>query len=59
VNTRVPDPFTDEELGAMSKEQARGLLSEVSRARRREDLDAETRKRLSDDFNRILEHLKQ
>ena len=59
VNTRVPDPFTDEELAAMSKEQARGLLSEVSRARRREDLDAETRKRLSDDFNRILEHLKQ
>ncbi len=59
ANTRVPDPFTDEELAAMSKEQARGLLSEVSRARRREDLDAETRKRLSDDFNRILEHLKQ
>ena len=59
VNARVPDPFTDEELAAMSKEQARGLLSEVSRARRREDLDAETRKRLSDDFNRILEHLKQ
>lgn len=59
ANTRVPDPFTDEQLAAMSKEQARGLLSEVSRARRREDLDADTRKRLSDDFNRILEHLKQ
>jgi len=59
ANTRVPDPFSDEQLAAMSKEQARGLLSEVSRARRREDLDADTRKRLSDDFNRILEHLKQ
>jgi hypothetical protein len=55
----VPDPFTDDELNAMSKETARGLLSEVSRARRREDLDAETRKRLSDDFNRILERLKK
>jgi len=59
ANTRVPDPFTDEELAAMSKETARGLLSEVSRARRREDLDADTRKRLSDDFNRILERLKK
>lgn len=59
ANTRVPDPFTDDELNAMSKETARGLLSEVSRARRREDLDADTRKRLSDDFNRILERLKK
>jgi hypothetical protein len=43
----------------MSKEEARTLLSDISKARRRTDLDADTRKRLSDDFNRILEHLRK
>ncbi len=58
-NTRVPDAFTDEQLAAMSKEEARTLLSDISKARRREDLDADTRKRLQDDFSRILEHLRK
>jgi hypothetical protein len=38
----------------MSKEEARTLLSEISKARRRNELDADTRKRLADDFQRIL-----
>ena len=59
ANTAIPDPFTDEQLAAMSKEQARALLSDISRARRRQDVDAEVRKRLTDDFQRILEHLKK
>jgi hypothetical protein len=59
ANTAVPEAFTDEQLGAMSKEEARTLLSDISKARRRTDLDADTRKRLSDDFNRILEHLRK
>lgn len=59
ANLRVPDPFTDEALAAMSKDEARALLSDVSKARRRADLDAETRQRLGDDFNRILERLRK
>lgn len=59
ANTAIPDPFTDEQLAGMSKEQARALLSDISRARRRQDVDAEVRKRLTDDFQRILEHLKK
>jgi hypothetical protein len=59
ANIRVPDAFTDEQLAAMSKEEARTLLSDISKARRREDLDADTRKRLQDDFSRILEHLRK
>lgn len=59
ANTAVPDAFTDEQLAAMSKEEARTLLSEISKARRRNELDADTRKRLADDFQRILEHLKK
>ena len=59
ANLIIPDPFTDEQLKAMSKEEARTLLSEISKARRRNELDAETRKRLTDDFQRILDHLKK
>ena len=59
ANTAVPDAFTDEQLAAMSKEEARTLLSEISKARRRNELDAETRKRLAEDFQRILDHLKK
>lgn len=42
----------------MTRDQARGLLAEFSRAKRRADLDAETRKRIDTDFNRILDYLK-
>ena len=58
ANSVVPDSFTDEELRAMTRDQARGLLADFSRAKRRQDLDAETRKRIDDDFKRILEFLK-
>ena len=59
ANTAIPEPFTDEQLAAMSKEEARALLSDISRARRRQDVDADVRKRLTDDFQRILDHLKK
>jgi hypothetical protein len=58
ANAQVPNSFTDEELRAMTRDQARGLLAEFSRAKRRADLDAETRKRIDTDFNRILDYLK-
>jgi hypothetical protein len=43
----------------MSKEELRTLLSDISKARRRKDLDSETLKRLADDFDRILQQLKK
>ncbi len=58
ANAQVPPTFSDEELRAMTRDQARGLLADFSRAKRRADLDAETRKRIDTDFNRILDHLK-
>lgn len=57
ANLAVPEPFSDEELKAKSKEEARALLSELAKAKNRPDLDAETRKRVSADFKRVLDHL--
>jgi len=59
ANTPVPDPVTDAQLSAMSKEELRTLLSDISKARRRKDLDSDTLKRLADDFDRILQQLKK
>jgi len=58
ANAQVPPSFSEEELRAMTRDQARGLLADFSRAKRRADLDAETRKRIDADFNRILDYLK-
>jgi hypothetical protein len=58
ANTVIPDSFTDEELRAKTRDQARGLLADFSKAKRRADLDAATRKRLDADFQRILDYLK-
>ena len=58
ANAQVPPTFSDEELRAMTRDQARGLLADFSRAKRRADLDAETRKRIDADFNRILDYLR-
>jgi hypothetical protein len=58
ANLTVPDTITDEQLKAMSKPELRAKLSEFAVAARRQDLDAETRARLSADFNRILNALK-
>ena len=57
ANLAIPEPFSDEELKAKSKEEARALLSELAKAKNRPDLDAETRKRVSADFKRVLDHL--
>jgi hypothetical protein len=58
ANLTVPDTITDEQLKTMGKPELRAKLSEFAVAARRQDLDAETRARLSADFNRILNALK-
>lgn len=58
ANAQIPSTFTDEELRAMTRDQARGLLSDFAKAKGRADLDEATRKRLQTDFNRILDYLK-
>jgi hypothetical protein len=54
----IPDAFTDTELAALSKPEAKELLARVARAKLRKDLDEVTTTRLRDDLYRILEHLK-
>jgi hypothetical protein len=58
ANLTVPDTISDEQLKTMSKPELRAKLSEFAVAARRQDLDADTRARLSADFNRILNALK-
>ena len=42
----------------MSKSEANALLAKVAKARKRTDLDEETKARLKVDFDRILTHMK-
>jgi hypothetical protein len=50
--------ITDEEIKAMSKEELQLRLSEIANARRRQDLDEETRARIANDFKRVLDALR-
>ena len=54
----MPEPFTDTELASLSKPEANALLEKVARAKLRNDLDDETKKRLRTDLYRILDHMK-
>ena len=54
----IPESPTDNELAAMSKSEANALLAKVAKARKRTDLDEETKSRLKVDFDRILTHMK-
>ncbi|MCH2145544.1 MAG: hypothetical protein MK082_10450 [Phycisphaerales bacterium] len=54
----VPEILTDTELAALSKPEAQEELKRVSMARRRTDLDEETKAALRTYFDRILEHMK-
>lgn len=54
----VPGPISDEELKALSKEELQLRLSEIANARRRQDLDEDTRKRIAEDFQRVLAALR-
>lgn len=58
ANARVPDPFSDDQLKTMSRDERRALLAEIAKAKRRSDLDSDTAKRLNDDFQRVLEALR-
>jgi hypothetical protein len=57
-NLVIPDPISDDELKSMTKEQLRGRLGEIAKARNREDIEPEVKARLNDDFKRILDQLK-
>ena len=54
----IPESPTDNELAAMSKSEAKALLTKVAEARQMKDLDEETKNRLKVDFDRILTHMK-
>ncbi|MFO0827052.1 MAG: hypothetical protein U0572_02795 [Phycisphaerales bacterium] len=54
----VPGPFSDEEIKALSKSEAQALLGKISRARQLPTLDEETKKRLKEDFQRVLAQAK-
>ncbi|MFM1822343.1 MAG: hypothetical protein RI967_609 [Planctomycetota bacterium] len=55
----VPDAISEERLMAMSKDELNSELAALAKARRRLDLDEETKKRVLGDFNRILSRLKE
>ncbi|MBI1303637.1 MAG: hypothetical protein GC172_07600 [Phycisphaera sp.] len=55
---QVPPVVTDEEIKAMSKEELQLRLSELAGARRRQDLDEQTRARVAEDFKRVLDALR-
>jgi Tfp pilus assembly protein PilN len=54
----IPESPTNNELAAMSKSEAKSLLTKVAEARQRKDLDEETKDRLKQDFDRIITHMK-
>jgi Tfp pilus assembly protein PilN len=54
----IPESPTNNELSAMSKSEAKALLTKVAEARQRKDLDEETKVRLKLDFDRIITHMK-
>lgn len=54
----VPAAFTDEELAAMTKDQAKELLAKIAAARQGPPLDPEIADRLKADFQRVLNRLK-
>ncbi len=54
----VPGPFSDEEIKALTKGEAQTLLGEISRARQLPTLDEDTKKRLREDFQRVLARAK-
>jgi hypothetical protein len=59
ASVAVPDTFTDEQLKAMSVAELRDKLTVFAQARRREDLDQETAARVRQDFQRIVDALKE
>jgi hypothetical protein len=58
-NVPVPEPISEERLMAMSKDELNAELAALAKARRRQDLDEETKKRVLGDFNRVLSRLKE
>lgn len=58
ANLVIPDPISDDQLKAMTKPELRERLKVFAEARKREDLDPETKQRMNTDFNRLLDALK-
>lgn len=57
-NLVIPDPISDDELKSMTKEQLRGRLGELAKARNRQDIEPDLKTRLDADFKRVLDQLK-
>lgn len=57
ANLAVPEPVSDEQLKAMSREEAQDLLNRLSKAKKRADLDEATKKRVDADWRRVLDYL--
>ena len=58
VAIQLPAEFTDDELKAMSKEQARAVIGEIAMARKQPGLEPAVLERLNKDWKRLLEFLK-
>ena len=58
-NAEIPEPLTDGDIQAMTRQEAQQMLSAVSRARQRSDIDSQTRKRLAEEFSKLLEKIRQ
>jgi Tfp pilus assembly protein PilN len=55
---KPPPPLSDADIAAMSREEAQAALSKVSEARQRIATDSEEQKRLRNEFNKIMSHLR-
>ena len=54
----LPPPLSDNEIARMSVEEARDMLTRVSRARGRADISDEDKARLKGEFDKLLEQCK-
>lgn len=54
----LPPPLSDNEISRMSVEEARDMLTRVSRARGRADISEEDKARLKREFDKLLEQCK-
>ena len=54
----LPPPLTDNEISRMSTEEARDMLTRISRARGRADISEEDKARLKREFDKLLEQCK-
>ncbi len=54
----APESPSDQQIAAMSKEEALAAASAIAKARSNKSFDEETRKRLKEDFDRLMAHIR-